>query len=470
MKNLVSLLAGACLLTINYAAISQEIVAENAIELSLGFKDHRESYPVADEDGNLFLYVLDNNSIAGFQYTTTFNLLGEVKGDFPQDRLPNFLGHALKGKTHSLFFADKSKKTIAITTLDHDQKTVHTRELEVPWKKEHFMKSVSHRGEFFVLTVEKFSSRIHLYTYSGDTFREKAYDFGNKRFSSTKYYHIYDVMKESAFRVIESEIPNSIELATSLNKLYHYDDKLVLTFDNSNYRTSVITINLSSNEAVLDTYDYEGVDCGAHLHNASNSYVHQNVLYQIYVCPDRFNFKMSDLAEKKLIASHTISEKEQIPFLNTPVVQDGGLTILSQNAEKELNHTRQFLRKVSKGIAGVSVYTHGDGQLEVTLGGYQEIDGVTMMALSGGFASPVMMGYFLYGKTRSIYFKALFDGQTYAHVRGDVRQNAFDKIKGWIAANKNSISAETIFKIKDSYYLGHYYSKEDVYRIRLFTD
>jgi hypothetical protein len=70
----------------------------------------------------------------------------------------------------------------------------------------------------------------------------------------------------------------------------------------------------------------------------------------------------------KILNSFRTLEKDTISFKNTPIIQDGGNSIYTANAERNLEKTKQLLRKMLNGEAVITGIINQKGQHEITVG------------------------------------------------------------------------------------------------------
>jgi len=227
--------------------------------------------------------------------------------------------------------------------------------------------------------------------------------------------------------------------------------------------------------------------CEDPFYTKSNSYLYKNFLFQIKGCNEELQFSVIDLLTDSLIKGEKVTVEEEITFRNSPLFQEGGTTVFVQGKKKELETTKQILKKIADSNIGIAVYETSD-TLELTLGGYLEVKqnsfggpmvstpGKTISTPSGtiympGYSyNPTMNGYNSYKNKRSIYFKSLLNIADFEHLSGEAKRNAFDKIKDFNDFLGSNISSETVFRVEDYYVLGYYNALDKKYLLLKFTD
>ncbi len=146
------------------------------------------------------------------------------------------------------------------------------------------------------------------------------------------------------------------------------------------------------------------------------------------------------------------------------------------DAYRELGKTNRFLRRISKGNSGISA-RKVNNQYHVIIGGYivQKSNAGMMMPFGGiplgtigsatVFFNPTQIAFNSFSNNKTTRIESLFD-ENFNHVEGEIKENAFDKMKDFKSNNKGS----TVFKYKDFYIKTEYMSFSKEFIFRKFTD
>jgi hypothetical protein len=67
-------------------------------------------------------------------------------------------------------------------------------------------------------------------------------------------------------------------------------------------------------------------------------------LYYIWANAEKFGIQITDFFSGRVLKKYGVLKKEDITFKNTPIIQEGGGTIYS-NQTRELEATSKLLRK-----------------------------------------------------------------------------------------------------------------------------
>ena len=499
------------LMILTLKLFGQDILFEKDIKLISVLKDKRESLPVVNQfKSELALFLLDNQKINCLLFNKDYELTDEFTTIRPGRKFSVLLGYSITRNRYHLFFTNNNKKQFYIESINIPGKNSQGKQTNIKLRSERFLESISYKGKFYILTIKDLSSVLKLYVFEGDTLSQTGqFDFSSYKFSNTDYYKLSDVFNggTSVYRAtpkinkIDISNPNPLDLTVNENKVYYFGDKLYLTLDNDKNNTKLITIDLKDLSSEIKFFDQIKTGCGNTLNTKSNSYVYSNYLYQVKACSNELAFRITNITNDSIMKEYRVKSDEEITFKNSPLMQEGGRSIFAQGKEKELDKTKQVLRKICADDIGISVRPLTEN-VEITIGGVMEVQvggrGATMPMSSAGpsFSAPYgtvttapvyhynpsMYGYNMYTLTRAVYFKSLMDKITFDHVEGKAPDNVYDKIKDFenglnnkmkdilFNGDLNNATSETIFKVDNYYVLGYYNKYKHEYYLLKFTN
>ena len=464
--------------------LAQDVFFEKEVSLNNAYAEKRETFPVRNNsDGSLSIFLVDMFSVTGLLFDRDYNLIDEIGGRRPDGNYSDMLGCSYSDRIYHLFYSSSNHKTLTSVSYNYNDKTVTPNTVDISLKKQNFSAAVTHEGKFYLFTTVKGRSILKLYAFDDGThYDTRTYEFDNKQFASSNLILTLDDALKSEVVTVDNLSPTAIDVTSRKSKLYVLGNSIVLTLDNRLSGTNVITFDLNTLESDLKFYKHATVDCGDTAPVSTNSYIHDNLLYQLKVCPSGMRMQVRDLDSGDVIHNLKADRDEEIAFRNTPVMQEKKALF---DSERELSRTSQFLRKVSQGNAGLSVYSTPAG-LELTIGGIQPIQGsifvtnaalgsVTAIATPQGMVplplyNPTYFGYITYGATKSVYFKSRLDSGTFAHQPGELglKGNPFDRIMVFVDGEKKRLSAQTVFRADGAYMLAYYIEGDDRFVIRVF--
>ncbi|MCF8373729.1 MAG: hypothetical protein K9H64_19060 [Bacteroidales bacterium] len=485
MKKIVLL---SLILTIGLRINSQQILLTQDIAPSTSFEENRESYPIVNKiNGSIAIFQLDDSLFYWKHLDKQYNIIGEYSTVRPEDELEHLLGITFADNKYHFFFSNDSKRDFLVQTIDilNNKSSARYLSIEFMNKKEWYLNSFSYKNRFYILSVKKRSSLLIIYVFEGnELMQKKELDFSDYAFSDTRYSKLFDVVDESIssytcrpeIQLVDNKFPNTLDITSKRNKIYCNDNMIQMTFDNEINKTIIISIDLNSFESKVKIYKQKEIDYRDLLNLKSNSFIHNNILYQIIASRQEMNFSIYNLISDSLIQEYSVKKDEEIVFKNSDLVQVSGTTYSSQEEEIELDKTKQILRKISKSSIGIAAYQLPHN-IDITIGGYEELvrnfTGAIMPTIAVSLIyhfNPTTYGYFSYKNTGSVYFKSLLNPINFAHVSGNIPRNAFDEIKEFSNTIEYKITAETIFKVDDYFVYGYYDKSEKKYYLRKFTD
>jgi hypothetical protein len=470
-----SILACLCFVGTFSGLSAQNLVFQKGIALKASTWTEGKALSVLNSaDSSTSLFLIDNSSIRGLLVDKHLLTIDSLDSARPGSH--RLAGSSQEEGNYSLYFSSSDHTEYSVATFDYAHRAVGKHTVKLPdLKKDEYAGAVGYRNWFFVFSVVKKTSTLRVYRIDGaGQYTDYRYDFQEGNFGPEKGDKLYDVFKTTTLHVIDNEVSNIIERTQYRNKLYCAGDNLFITLDNQLYQTWVITLDLPRMAATLVSYDQAKLDYGTTMTGSSASYIHRGVLYQLKLCPQDMVLQLHDLATGKKIRSFRATDKEEISFLNTPIILSKSERVAGSGS-RELSETSQFLRKASKGGLGLCAWTTPAG-IEVTVGCYQEntVDSTPFSMLPGipdrvvqtkvRENSPLAHTF-----SRAVHFKSLLNSSTYEHQSGVLGRNVFDRMGEFMEGLDGQTGAELVLRRNQYCLLGYYHMGEERYMIRYFT-
>ncbi|MBU2921788.1 hypothetical protein KO504_10590 [Winogradskyella psychrotolerans] len=413
-----------------------------------------------------------------FRYRTfivahIYDETGNTVNTFKVQTLPkyhhNYFGASfIKDKIYTLFFkSDFGTKFSALTINFNTSSFQYSDKLNMPLKSEKIVGSFEYKSKTHLLTTVKKTSKLKIYQLNDfKNFTVETFDFSNTKFVTYRGFdsNLNEILKgpnadPSASMVNHGE-PTPLETVTPHNKVYLNKDKLIITNDIDDLHTRVISINLETKEQAYHKFpkpSYDKKDRGS----KSNSYVLDHLLFNMYISKEKLDFSVFDMDTKDLVKNIVLSDKDSIAFKNSPIILEGG----DFQSYRELDRTKQFMRKVTNSNPGISVYKN-NGKYVVTVGSSETTTtspfmvyyaGGAIGGLVAGITSSVLTTSFLtYTKTKSTRIECLFDNQLNS-IEGSIPENNFNIINAYTESKSDTkFNFESILKINKKYVLGYF--------------
>lgn len=476
-----------------YSAIGQTPLLEIPNDLSRKNYSVENAYTVVDDENNTFATFLTNeNSINAYLYSQNLEAISKFASKGLPEGYDEIIGKTIKNGQIRLFFMEYYNKKFGAVLFDFERGQSIETEFGFKLNDEIYLQSHSYQDRFYILTVSKRSSILNVYTFQHTgKFEKKSFDFTegnfvNRKKKSTTLFHLLTEQNGEKYRAetavvkIQESNPNSIEITSNHSKFYDRGSQFILTIDEGRLYTYLFKFNVPELSVELKTIE-NMQEIGDEKFNTNNSYLFKDKIFQIGGNSTIMVFTVKDLITEKELKRLALSKDEEISFKNSPIMQEGNS--FGSSGKRALKNTSQFLRKITSEDIGVAVIPTKDGY-QITMGGNKKVRSAysgTMM--TGGFGggmpvgntgaitisyNPTFYSYNSYKNNKSTRIECLFDTD-FEHIEGVVVENIFDKIRDYTLQNPNA-KAENVFKMKDFFVYGKYFSKENAYRLFKFSE
>ncbi len=293
-------------------------------------------------------------------------------------------------------------------------------------------------------------------------------------------FNAFDPFKTTIYGItkIDNNVPNTISHTSNKSKLYQKDDNIYITVeDEKSKRTILKILNLSDLKLITKTLKYpEGKK--ENFKNF-NSFIYGQYFFHIASSGDEMIFQVKSF-DNLIIKEFYVAKESTIEFKNSPIFQRGS-TYSYGSGKKNLNTTKQFLRKITSSNLGISVYQENNNY-QITFGSSEVIfnsgrlsnfqsRGTTFNTPGGSVFvpsySPTFSSFNSYGRSKDVFTNGLFDN-TFNHIEGEVLENnIFDRIKEFQDELKWD-TAEDVFIHNGTTYFSYWNTREQTYFLLQF--
>ncbi|MEX6626939.1 hypothetical protein [Tenacibaculum salmonis] len=470
------------------AVFSQEKIASFENHLKTNGTNIKDVIPIVNkENDEIAMFIVDAKKIYAYKLNNKFKVTDELSSETKKRKYKVLLGSSINENNYRIFLSNKEKNKYASANFSFTDKKTVMNEFVFP-KDEVFIQTITHLNKFYLFTVSNIVGKLYLYSFDqqGNPKKNEINLNGNmlvdKKNNLTKITDLllksntgFVTINDSALRKIEKDTPNSIESVSEAKKMYIRGNNIVITFDHHKKFTQVISINIDTKELIKKTFN-KPLENIKSRKKKTNSFLYDNYIAVIAGTKDVFSMYLLNYNTGKFIKEYSVAKDEQINFKNSPIIQKGGY----YNNHRELEKTKQFLRKITTDKIGVSIIKNKDNNYQFTVGGYvkQASGGGMMMGGFGGvamasfgsatlFFNPTMLAYNSFENTKSTTIECVFN-QKLEHIKdAKTQKNVFDKIKKSKTPNR---AASTVFKYKDYFIKGDSNSFGKTYTLKKFTN
>lgn len=476
----------------NLSAVAQTTLLKIPNDLSKKGYSVENAYAVVDDENDTFAtFLINENSINAYLYSQNFEPISKFASKNLPEGYDEIIGKTIKDGQIRLFFKEYYNKKFGAVLFDFERGQSLQTEFGFKLSDEIYLHSHSYQDKFYILTVNKRSSILNVYTFHHTgKFEKKSFDFTENEFVNRKnkpktLFHLLTEQGGGNFRAetsiskIQESNPNSIEITSNLSKFYDRESSFILTIDDGSLFTYLFEFKVS--ELSVELRKIENIkEIGDEEFTTNNSYLFEDKIFQIGGNKTIMILTVKDLETQKELKRLALSKDEEISFKNGPILQEG--TSFLPEGKRELERTSQFLRKITSENIGVAVIATKNGY-QITMGGNKKMNPVNSGPMGmGGFGggapmgnsgavapfNPVFFAYDSYKANKSTRIECLFDTD-FQHIEGDIPQNVFDKIRDYTAQNPNA-KAENIFRIKDFFVYGNYNPIGNTYGLFKFSE
>ncbi|WP_396632429.1 hypothetical protein [Maribacter sp. R86514] len=448
---------------------SQEF--SNTLELDIPEHSLTENISLIDKSGHIHHVYKVYDHIRHLEFDEKFTLINDSEYDDLSMSQQKIIGYQTtdKGEIRLFVSANNNRKFSILTLFDN---TLSSTEIDLKLKKEKLIKIINYNNNFYLLTVGRGSSTIHVYEFDGKKVSKKDYPFNTEIFLNWDNYALplSSVITKQNIEFIEPNIPLPIEQTSSPIKIYLNGDKLILTLNHRREETKILMLNLTDSSSKVKTILMPNLKLIEGSASRANSFLFYNKLFQVSTAPKGMSFEITDIETLEINSQYSFNEDEPIPFKNSPIYQEYNL--LTNGKTKEIEKTKTFLRKISNTDLGIAVYQTND-ILNISIGGTKELnantDGIaTAGILFGAIGAAIYASisstsrtYDIYANSKSVYIKSLFSADSLKNINGDTSKNPFDKIQDYIQKHElKRTNFGCIIKNENSFIFSYFDEKD----------
>src|SRR5690606_325887 len=374
-----------------FSTVGQTPFLEIPNDLSKKNSSVDNAYVVVDDEHKTFsTFLVNETAINAYLYSEKLEPISKFASKGLSEGYNEIIGKTIKNGQVRLYFKEYYNKKFGAVLFDFDRRQSIETEFGFKLGDEIYLQAHSYQDRLYILTVNKKSSIINIYTFQHDgKFEKKSVDFNEYNFvngknePTTLYKLLHDKFNGVTTVVkIEESNPNSLQITSNLSKIYDRGDSFILSIDKESLFTYLLEFNvpeLSVKIAAIEKLN----QIGDEKFNTTNSYLYKDKIFQIGGNSKIMVLTIKEIATEKELKRFVLSKDEEISFKNSPIIEENA-TNQSIKTE-ELDNTALLLQIFNNGNSGVAV--------NPTINGYQiTIGGSEIIKKGGGAFGPMMMG------------------------------------------------------------------------------
>ena len=456
-----------------FFAFSQETLLTFNNDLKKSYSNLKDVIPIVnDKTGEIAYFVADAKNVYGYKINADFKVTEKITSIEKNRKYKVLIGSSISNNSYRVFLTNKAHDSFTSIQFSFKDDKTTSKEFKIR-SRETFIQTVNYNNRFYLISGAKEFNQLYVYTFDDEgNPKRNNLDISNLRFINSlgKTKNLLSILIDGGnIKKFEENIPNSIELTSEQRKMFVRDDVVLFTFDHHKMYTQVLQIDLNSFETFSFQFKKPGLGEKA---KRTNSYLNGNNIFTIAATKEKFSLEILDFETGNLIKEYSATKNDSIIFKNTAIIQEGGM----YNGYRELGKTKRFLKRIATGNTGLSV-RKTDNYYHVIIGGYivQRANGGMMMPFGGipigsigaatVFFNPAQIAFNSFTNNKATRIECLLD-ENFNHVKGEIKENAFDKMKEYNSDSKGS----TVFKYKDYYIKTEYHSLTKEFIFRKFKD
>lgn len=438
---------------------SQTVLASFPLELkkSKEYKQIVNAENTATHD--LFVFASDKENITILQYNSALFLSNQYTLPRPDVSYKYIMGYSFNSDGNpTLYWSNQTLNKILAVQYDLNTKTTTSIiNYDLQFFNQTLITQFQENNTFYILAKKEFEEKLILYVFKNGTKEEKTLDFTSFKFQNSKSNAIKfsQILEALPIEKIETSQFNPLFKGTQRTKLYVLKNRLLLTFDHNDNETQAFDIDLTTLEIREKNFPKTSTKNYVSL---SNSYYHENKMYQLKVNAEELLFEIRDYKTTDTIKSFLVLKTDSIPFKSSPLrLQFEG------QRPKEFKNTAKFLNQLVYLEVGLTVYKTPTSIL-ITLGGTGTLQFTDVINSGNQFNGELMFRDI----PTTVYFESVFDKKL-DHTKKTQEPLAFDFISGFEQEHPE-VTLANIIRYKNYYILGYYDTYAKQYTMRKFTD
>ena len=419
-----------------------------------------------NQQGDYFAFITYKEKTTALKYNSALFFTDSISIPRPKKEVDFMFGTTFSADGNpNLYWASKDYQVVQFIQFDFKTHRTSTLIYENDFAREKVVDVFVAANELNIITTTTDNQlRFTNFSNTGKSEYIVSLTPNNTAIENAKDDPFTFLILENGITKIESKLFNPLYIGTAKVKRYLDEKQFIITFDLKG-QTTVFSINLDDFSINKKLFPHEKFADKAE----SNSYLHQNILYQVTANSDTLSLSAIDFKTNKIINSYQASSKKEIDFKNSP------LLLQSENGKtRELKKTSKLLSKIDSGKIGLSIYSTPNYNL-FTIGGVRDVPSGGGMLLGVGLAFGTVMGgtsvdiggFVDDFRQQSIFFESYFDSN-FKHTNAPFRPLYADALGDFL--NQNRPFIQNIVPFHNYVILNYYDSKTEEFVMRKFED
>lgn len=445
--------------------LSQTVLTSYAIDLKnkVGQSEIMTGENMATRD--VFVFAASADSLSILKYNSALFLRDKFVTNRQYTQNRSLMGYSFSEDGNpTLYWFSPEEKTVILIKYYLENRTSRALKFQVPLDENYLLAQYQKDNNFYLLMQSKTKQALTAFVFKNGMAEERFLDFSAFKFidRKTQPKTFNQILNENPIEKMDAGEYNPLFKVAAKSKLYTLPNRLILTLDQTFRKTQVFDINLENQEIKEKTFTKS---VGEKNPKSSNSYYHENKLYQINVNADELFFDIKDYESGESIKSFAVTKKDTIRFGNSPLLMQ-----IEDRPPKQLKNTAKFLKALSSLDAGLSVYKN-QKNLFITLGGSgSDLKSISMngFAFNDPFGDFPSNGYYNIETNYSVFFESIWTKKL--ELTQETHEPfASDKVYYFLDSHKEAVLSSTL-KLNNYTILSYYDIVAKQLVLRKFAD
>lgn len=340
-------------------------------ETTLLVRSTENIYSAVDGTQNYVVVFKTKSQYECIFYNASNKKIGDAVFSIPSNQKKDtYLGLELKGDMCSMYFLNERLNEITQLNIGAGGGDLNKKIVGQLTYGEKFLKCVSLNGTFYLLSVAQGKNQLEIYAIQNHVLVKNSYptempDF-YKRLSSGNQLLNEDTKRAVAIDAINYDIENNVKSARATKKIYGFDNKIYLIFDDANY-SHVVKIDLESNTTTYKQLAYSLDHGNTSARKQGNSFLYKNTLFRVTMSMEQMALIAMDLETNQSYSTYYATPHVPMNFKNGPIIQEN-----SSDNLRIIEDNETFFKKVLAGNLSVAV-NQKDSSYIIEIGSFEEM-------------------------------------------------------------------------------------------------
>ena len=445
-------------------------------------------------DMGLPLIFVSGKDVKVFYLSNKYKLQKEIQIRRVSKNSRLYLGSYIVDSNLIINFSNDKLTSVSQITVNLSNGSYEEQRINMAHENVEFVTSWELKDSLFVLGILENSNNFILQkVYGCGLYSMQEFSF-DSIFSDTKSPSIYSIIYEQglSLRKIDSSIPVSLKISSHKNKVYLTNNRILITLDEQNNTTQLLTLHLNDNTCSAVNIPYNALQNAENSPTLSNSFIYENTIFQINVNKYEFGLNIKCLNDLNTATYYHFSRNNDIDFSNSAMYERNEKEgfLFGDPVTWEIKTTRKFLKILSNMSPSISVFNKYPN-FQILLGGVMDVHQAAgimsnTVVSSGGemninpngsltmpdpnYNFPTNYSFTSYSSIKSAYFSSMINGTSFNHSNESISKYTYDYIIKYANYMTGRHGLVTIFKMNGDYYLGYYSYQDKTYNIEWFKN